>query len=56
MRSSVIYQDKVIDFEIEYRNRRTMAIQIMPPDRVLVLSSLGVPEDIIKKYSGQDFY
>jgi len=52
MRSSVIYQDKVIDFEIEYRNRRTMAIQIMPPDRVLVLSPLKVPEDIIKRRVG----
>ena len=49
MRSSVIYQDQVIDFDIEYRKRRTMAIQIMPPDKILVISPLGVPEDIIRR-------
>ncbi len=49
MRSSVIYQDQIIDFDIEYRNRRTMAIQVMPPDKILVVSPLGVPEDIIKR-------
>ena len=49
MRSSVIYLDRKINFTIEFRNRRTMAIQIMPPDKILVVSPLGVPEDIIKK-------
>ena len=49
MRSSVTYQDQIIDFDIEYRNRRTMTIQIMPPDKILVLSPAGVPEDIIKR-------
>jgi len=49
MRSSVIYLDNKIDFDIEYRNRRTMAIQIMPPDKILVVSPLGVPEDIIQR-------
>ena len=49
MRSSVIYLDHKIDFDIEYRNRRTMAIQIMPPDKVLIISPLGVPEDTIRR-------
>ena len=49
MRSSVIYQDQVINFEVEYRKRRTMAIQIVPPGKILVVSPLGVPEDIIKR-------
>lgn len=49
MRSSVIYLDRKIDFDIEYRNRRTMAIQVMPPDKVLIISPLGVPEDIIMR-------
>ena len=49
MRASVIYLDHKIDFDIEYRNRRTMAIQIMPPDKVLIISPFGVSEDIIRR-------
>ncbi len=49
MRSSIIYEDQIIDFEVEYRNRRTIAIQIMPPDKILVVSPLGVSEESIKK-------
>jgi len=49
IRLSIIYQDQRISFDIEYRNRRTMAIQIMPPDKVLVYSPMGVPEDIIRE-------
>jgi len=48
MRSSVIYENQIIDFGIEYRNRRTMAIQIKPPDMVIVLSPPGIPEGIIR--------
>jgi len=49
MRSFVIYQDRKIIFDIEYRNRRTMAIQVMPPGRILVCSPLGISEDIIRE-------
>ncbi len=49
MKSSVIYQDRKIDFDIEYRNRRTMAIRIMPPDKILICSPMGVSEDIIRE-------
>jgi predicted metal-dependent hydrolase len=49
MRLSVLYQDQIINFEVEYRKRRTMAIQIEPPGKILVVSPLGVPEDIIKR-------
>ncbi len=48
MKLSVIYENQTIDFGIEYRNRRTMAIQIKPPDRVIVLSPHGIPERIIR--------
>ena len=49
MQLSVIYQNSRIDFDVEYRNRKTMAIQIMPPDKVLIISPLGIPEDIIRR-------
>jgi hypothetical protein len=49
MKLSVKYQDHKINFDVEYRNRRTMAIQIMPPDKILVVSPVGVPEDIIRR-------
>ena len=49
MKLSVIYQDRKISFDIEYRNRRTMAIQIIPPDKILVCSPMGIPEDIIRE-------
>ena len=49
MRLSVKYQNHEIDFDVEYRNRRTMAIQIIPPGKILVCSPIGVPEDIIRE-------
>ena len=49
MRLSVKYQNQRINFDVEYRNRRTMAIQIIPPDKILVCSPMGVPEDIIRE-------
>lgn len=49
VRSSVIYNDRQIYFGIEYRNRKTMAIHISGPDKVLVLSPTGIPEDIIRE-------
>jgi predicted metal-dependent hydrolase len=49
MRLSVEYQDRIIDFHIEYRNRKTMAIHIRPPASVLVLSPVGTPEKVIRE-------
>jgi len=49
MKLSVIYQDRKINFDVEYRDRRTMAIQITAPDKILVCSPMGVPEDIIRE-------
>ena len=45
----VKYHEQEISFDIEYRNRRTMAIHIEPPDRVSVYAPMGIPEDIIKE-------
>ena len=48
MKLSTQYGDKTIEFEVEYRNRRTLAIQVEPVDKILVLSPIGLPEEIIK--------
>ena len=48
MKLSVIYENQIIDFGIEYRNRKTMAIQIRPPDGVFVLSPYGISERMIR--------
>lgn len=49
MKLSTQYGDQNIEFELEYRNRRTLAIQVKPIDKVLVLSPNGIPEYIIKE-------
>ena len=49
MKLSTQYGNKNIEFEIEYRNRKTLAIQIEPIDKVLVLSPRGLSEEIIKE-------
>ena len=49
MRLSVEYKNQRINFDVEYRNRRTMAIQIAAPDKILVYSPMGIPEDIIRE-------
>lgn len=41
--SSVEYQGQIIEFEIEYRNRRTLAIHVRPPGNVMVFSPQGIP-------------
>jgi len=49
MKLRVEYQNSRIDFDLEYRNRRTMAIHVSPPNKVLVLSPAGISEDIIRE-------
>jgi len=49
MKLSTQYGDKTIEFEVEYRNRKTLAIQIQPVDKILVLSPKGIPAEIIKE-------
>lgn len=47
MKLSTMYGSKTIDFEVTYRNRKTLAIQIKPPDQILVLSPANLSEEII---------
>ncbi len=49
MRLSIIYKDIKIEFNVQYRDRRTFSIQIEPPDRVLIVSPLGLSGDFIKE-------
>ena len=49
MKLSTKYGDKTIEFDVEYRNRKTMAIQIEPPDEILVITPIGVSKDLIKE-------
>ena len=49
MRLSTKYGDKTIEFDVLYRNRKTLAIQIEPLDNILVISPEGLPEDVIKE-------
>jgi predicted metal-dependent hydrolase len=46
---STQYGNKKIEFELEYRNRKTLAIKVKPIDKVLVLSPKGLSEHIIKE-------
>jgi predicted metal-dependent hydrolase len=49
MKLSTQYENKKIEFELEYRNRKTLAIQVKPIDEVLVLSPKGLSENLIKE-------
>ncbi len=49
MKLSTQYGNKTIEFEVSYRDRKTLAISITPPDRILVMSPIGLGEDLIKE-------
>ena len=49
MKLSTKYGNKTIEFDLLYRNRKTLAIQIEPLDNILVISPEGLPEDVIKE-------
>ena len=42
---SIIYENSVIEFKVEYRNRKTLSIEIKPPNNILVISPKGVGID-----------
>ena len=48
MISSIEYQGRMIEFDLEYRDRRTLAIHVRPPGMVKVFSPPGIPEYEIK--------
>lgn len=47
MKLSYEYGSQTIEFSLAYRNRKTMAIQIQPPDIITVISPKGVKEEEI---------
>jgi len=49
MELSIQYENQKIEFDLEYRNRKTLAIHVKPVNKVLVLSPNGIPEHIIKE-------
>ncbi len=54
MKLSYEYETGIIEFGVVFRNRKTMAIQIEPPDKITVLSPKGVKEDeILKSVKGK---
>ena len=49
MKLSTQYGNKTIEFEVSYRNRKTLAIQTALPDSILVMFSMGIGKDFIKE-------
>ncbi len=47
MKLEVQYKNKKLEFEVSYRNRRTLAIQVSPMEKILVFSPNGLSEDYI---------
>ncbi|MGH4119836.1 M48 family metallopeptidase [Clostridium sp.] len=41
------YGTKYVEFEVEYKNRKTLQISVEPPDKITVVAPLETPEDII---------
>ena len=49
MKLSTQYGNTNIEFELVYRKRKTLAIQIKPPDKITVISPEALSEDLIKE-------
>lgn len=49
MKLSIQYGTKTIEFEVEYRHRKSLSIEINPPDKILVISPKGLDVDKIKE-------
>lgn len=47
MKLSYEYGTQTIEFDVVFRKRKTMAIQIQPPDKITVIAPKGVKEDEI---------
>ena len=47
MMLSYEYGTQIIEFDVVFRKRKTMAIQIQAPDKITVISPIGVKEDEI---------
>jgi hypothetical protein len=49
MSLSIKYENQIIQFSVEYRRRKTLEIQILPPDKVLVICPKGLSENRVKE-------
>ncbi|GKX32366.1 hypothetical protein SH1V18_48460 [Vallitalea longa] len=49
MRLEIKYGTKVIEFSVEYRDRKTLEISVEAPNTVNVVAPLGTQEEVIKK-------
>lgn len=47
MNLSIIYENKEISFKVSYRKRKTIEIQVHPPDRVAVLAPKGISKEML---------
>lgn len=48
MQLSIRYGTKIIEFDVEYRDRKTMEISVEAPDKVYVVAPLGTSEQVIE--------
>ena len=48
MRLSIEYEGKIIEFEVQYRKRKTLSIQIDLDSNIKVISPMGITEKKIK--------
>jgi predicted metal-dependent hydrolase len=49
MKLSTQYGNKKIDFEVTYRDRKTLEIRVEPPDKIQVISPKGLKDGVIKE-------
>lgn len=47
MRLETQYENRKLEFEVSYRNRKTLAIQVSPMEKILVFSPNGLSKDYI---------
>lgn len=49
MNGNILYKDIPINFEIEYKKRKTFAIEIIPPNKIKVKSPRGISKSKIEE-------
>ncbi|WP_105614057.1 M48 family metallopeptidase [Vallitalea okinawensis] len=47
--NQVVLKGKTVDYELIYRQRKTMEIRLLPPNHIRVISPKGVPKSEIEK-------
>lgn len=48
MQLSIQYGTRTIEFDVTYKDRKTMEISVEPPDKVSVVAPLGTSEEIVE--------